>query len=202
MEVQKTKERKAILVDRVYTSSLQKSGTQTAQLRQEVVSTASYPTKQISNSHQDNPFAMDDFGFQKKDYVSTEQRVAFIDVPVGLSADDVLGNLPEKSTLYRVLSNRPIITDSQQYAINSIADVSLDTFANRQIVRYPEGNELAGQIVKDFNGKPQYRAVFYSNTPKEDQDLRNSDSEDFYASVQILAELNSNATVVQAQSAL
>ena len=92
------------------------------------------------------------------------------------------------------MSNKPIITDSQAYAVNQGLR-TMDDFANSQIVRYGDNTPDAGKIVKDDNGKPQYRAIFFSKTAKADVDLRNNDANDFYSSVEIKAELLGASTV-------
>ena len=191
-----------VTVDEVYASEYQKQGTLTAQLRQVITIVSLYPTKQISNDMQDNIFNMEDFGFEEKAYTNEENRVAWIDVPTGVSVDDVVARLPKTSVLYKVLSNRPILTSSQSYAVDSptLPETNLDTFGDRQIVRYPESNILAGQIVRDANGKPQYRAIFFSKTAKTDEDLRTSEAEDFYASNAVKAELAGSAHVIQDQN--
>lgn len=186
-----------ISVDKVYTSEWQKENTKTAQLRQEVTIVSSYPSQQVSNSHQDNPFSVEEFGFGTQEYENKEKRVAWIDVPPQASVSDVLGKIPNDATLYRVMSNRPIITDSQAYAIdNPEIELSLDDIANRQAVRYGEGHEKAGQLIPDANGKPQYRAIFYSNSPKEDVDLRTEAAEDMYMSPEIRAEIVGASAIV------
>jgi len=185
----------AVSVDKIYTADYQKEGTKTAQLRQKVVTTSFYPTKQISNSHQDNIFELEEFGFEEQEYRNEENRVAWIDIPAIInSVDDVVAKLPADSCLYRVMSNKPIITDSQAYAVNQGLR-TMDDFANSQIVRYGDNTPDAGKIVKDDNGKPQYRAIFFSKTAKADVDFRNNDAEDMYMSVQIRAELMGASTV-------
>ena len=52
----------------------------------------------------------------------------------------------------------------------------------------------------DSLGKPQYRAIFFSNSAKEDMDLRTEGPDDFYASASIKAELNSTEHVVTGQT--
>ena len=64
---------------------------------------------------------------------------------------------------------------------------TMDDYAESQIVRFGEGHVQEGQLIVDSNGKPQYRQVFYSNTPKEDVELRTEIAEDFYASASIKA---------------
>lgn len=189
-----------VTVDDVYVSDYQKDGTKTAQLRQVVTTKAYYPSKQITNSHSDNPFQLSDFGFEETEFESVESRVAWVDVPESASKDDVEGKLSPESTLYRILSNRPIITDSQEHAISSPEiELTLDDIANKQVVRYPKGHAQEGQIILDLNGKPQYRAVFFSATAREDEDTRNAVADDFYITDEIRAELHGASAVVNQQ---
>lgn len=190
-----------LAVSRVYKSDYQKEGTLTAELRQTVTTKSYYPSKSVANNMQDNIFGQADFGFEEQEYVNNEKRVAWIDVPEGMSAEQVtakLASFPE-ATLYRVLSNHPILTDSQVYAINA-GLTSKDAFAESQIVRFPEGNENAGKLALDSNGKPQYRAVFFSNAAKDDQDMRTEAADDAYVSEAIAAEINSSSHIVTGQT--
>lgn len=197
--IQKTVTKTAISVDDIYKGDFQKEGTKTAQLRQVVKTTALYPTKQVTSNHQDNPFSLVDFGFKATPYSNEENRVCWIDVPEGISDKvDVLAAIPKDATLFRMLSNRPILTNHQLYSIEA-NQKTMDDYANSQSVRFSKGHEKAGQLVADANGKPQYRAIFYSNTPKEDVDMRTELAEDFYASVQMRAEL-SGAHVIEGQT--
>ena len=75
----------------------------------------------------------------------------------------------------------------------------MDDYANSQVVRFGDSHEKAGQLVLDANGKPQYRAIFYSNIAKEDVDGRTEHAEDFYASAQISVEM-SGAQVMAEQT--
>lgn len=183
-----------VTIDKVYVGDYQKEGTKSCQLRQVVKTISYYPSKQIKSNMQDNPFSIVDFGFVEQEFPNTENRVAWIDVPQDASKDDVLAKLPETSCLYRVMSNRPILTNNQAYAIDEGLR-TMDEFAATQIVRYGTESEFAGQIVKDENGKPQYRQIFYSNVPKEDIDLRNANAADYYASSAIIAEMSGATTV-------
>jgi hypothetical protein len=192
--VRKEVKKSSVTIDKVYVGDYQKEGTKSCQLRQVVETTSYYPSKQISNNMQDNPFSLGEFGFEEQAFPNKENRVAWIDVPAALSQDDVLGRLPKDCCLYKVLSNRPILTNNQAYAIDE-GIRTMDEFASTQIVRYGENSPLSGQIVKDDNGKPQYRQIFYSNTPKEDIDLRNASGTDYYASAAIIAELNGASTI-------
>lgn len=187
-----------ISVDKVYAGDFQKEGTKSAQIRQAVKTVSFYPAKQITSSHQDNPFALGEFGFEEKDYENTENRVVWIDVPANCSIDDVLAKLPKESVLFRVLSNRPTLTNHQVYSIEA-NQKTMDDYANSQVVRFGNGHEKEGQLVLDANGKPQYRCIFYSNTAKEDIDGRTEHAEDFYASTQIRVEM-SGAQVMAEQT--
>lgn len=189
-----------VTVDKVYKSLYQKEGTNSAQLRQVVTTAAFYPSKRISNDHQDNIFSLEEFGFEEKEFTSEDHRVSWIDIPEAITnVDDVAARLPQESCLYKILSNRPIITDSQANAIdNPDLPLTLDKVANRQVVRYSDGNERAGQLILDPNGKPQYKHNFFSKTPKEDVDLRTEVANDYYVSDEIKAELL-GASVIQGQ---
>lgn len=183
-------------VSRVYNSDYQKEGTQTAELRQTVTTKSYYPSKSVSNNMQDNIFGASEFGFEEQEYVNNENRVAWIDVPMNTTPEQVLEKLKSfpNANLFRVLSNEPILTDNQVYAIKE-GLTTKDVFANRQVVRFPEGAkddagaDIGGQIALDPNGKPQYRSIFFSNTGKADMDKR-TDDEHYYASQEIADELS------------
>lgn len=189
---------------RVYSSDFQKEGTQTAELRQSIKTKAFYPAMAVSNDLQDNVFsAKEDFGATEKEFENVENRVAWIDVPHGTTVEEVQAKLAPHSgaCLYKMMSNKPILTSQQKYAIdNPELDVDMNTFANTQVVRYPADHASAGQIVTDVNGKVQYRAVFFSKVVKEDVDSRTADTADFYASPEIKAEINQEDNVIAEQT--
>ncbi len=189
--IEKRVSKSPIAVSRVYKSDFQKAGTLTAELKQIVTTTSSYPTKSISNSLQDNIFGMSEFGFEEKTYKNDETRVAWIDVPANSTAESVAAKLQAHSgaCLYRILSNKPIIADTEKFAINNPdMDVDLDTFANRQVVRYPIGAPQEGEIAEDGNGKIQYRRIAFSAVAMSDSDMRTADPADYYASAELAAE--------------
>jgi len=191
--IRKEVSKSAIIVSRIYKSPFQKGGTMTAELKQTITIKSWYPTKSIKNSLQDNIFTMTDFGFEEKEFVSKEVRVAWIDVPVETTKEQVEAKIASNSniTLYRILSNKPIISDTEQYAINnSDLDVDLNTFANRQAIRYPVGNVNAGELALDNNGKVQYRRIAFSTKNSEDTDMRSSDPANYYVSPELEAEVN------------
>ncbi len=189
-----------ISVDDILKAEFQKEGTISAQLRQVVETKSFYPSKKISNNMQDNLFATEDFGFAETEFLATENRVTWMDIPEGTTAQQVLDKLTNspKANLYRVLSNKPILTDSQEYAIGA-GTKTMDDFAEAQIVRYPESTilnentpeaqDVSNEIVLDKNGKVQYRRIFFSATGKEDVDTRTKEVEDVYMSKSIKMEL-------------
>lgn len=184
-----------LVVSRVYKSDYQKEGTLTAELKQTITTKSFYPTKAIANSLNGNVFSTSDFGFTDQEYTSTETRVAWIDVPVNSTVDTVKAKLAQfpEAGLYRIMSNHPIISDTEKYAINSPElNVNVDTFADRQAVRYPDNaeNGQGGKLAVDTNGKLQYRRVAFSPTKVEDIDQRTAETADYYASASLEAELN------------
>lgn len=195
--VEKTSSVSPITLDKpLYKSDYQKEGTITAQVRQVVTSTSSYPTKQISSNLQGSLFGITDFGFEKKDFTNSESRIAWIDVPVNATDELIKAKLDQANTngarLYRILSNHPILTNHQQYSIQS-GQRDMDYYANRQVVRYPENHPQAGQIVLDNNGKVQYRAIFFWESHMDDQDNRTVDPNDMFMSKEIAVELQGAA---------
>jgi hypothetical protein len=195
-----------ITVDVIRANEFQKEGTMTAQLRQLVKTTAFYPSKQIANEMQDNLFdAVKDFGFTEQAFVSEENRVGFMVVPVNASVEDVLKRLKEapEACLYRVISNQPILTSDQNYAISQGLK-TLEDFALTQIVRYPEGtvkegHDVSGQIVLDRNGKVQYRRIYFSINKKDDVDLRTTNPADVYMTDAIKVELAGASAAMPSQ---
>lgn len=177
-------------VTKVHATVYQKEGTLTAEIKQTITTKSYYPSKSVSNNMQDNPFSNADFGFSEQEYTSEEKRVAWVDVPVGSTVESVAAKLAvlPNATICKILANRPIITDSQQYAIKA-GLTTMDAIADKQVVRYPVGHPQAGALILDSKGKIQYKATFFKNTATEDSDLRTSDPVDFYASAAIKVEL-------------
>jgi len=179
-----------LTVSRVFTNMHQKEGTLTAELRQAVETKSFYPSKQIANDMQDNVFAVDDFGFGEQEFSNTENRVSWIDVPAGTTVEQVTAKLADNPNagLYRVLSNHPILTSGQVYAINNQITTK-EAIAESQVVRMPEGSPTPGALAPDPNGKPQYRGIFFSIDGKDDNDKRTSDVEDFFTTELISSEI-------------
>lgn len=200
-----------LIVDEIRLSDFQKKGTKTAIIKQKNIVKSFYPSAQVANSLQDNIFQAKEFGFEEQEFSTPETRVAFLNVPENLTIADVQKRLDEtpNKKLIRILSSKPIIADSEQYAIDSLdpilVNVTLDTFANKQAARYPAKNQdgtnhsQAGQLILDINGKVQYRRVVFSTKENaSDMDLRTVDTTDTYLSPQMQAEL-SNTFVVPNQ---
>ena len=187
-------------ISRVHATQWQKEGTLTAEIKQTVTTDSYYPSKSVSHNLQDNPFSTSDFGFTENAYSSTEKRVVWVDVPTGSTVESVatkLASLPN-ATIYKILANRPIISDSQNYAIGA-GLTSMEIIADKQAVRYPEGHNEAGKLIlKD--GKPQYKATFFKSTAKADEDLRTADTADFYATAIMKSELAETSISVEQET--
>lgn len=188
--IKTTVTKSSILVAEVKVSDFQKAGTKTAVLKQTVNTKSIYPSKSVSSDMQDNIFGMQDFGFEEQEFDSSRTNVAFLDVPENATVETVTAQLNKfpGATLYRVMSNEPILTDKQKYAISQGLK-TMDEFANSQVVRYGEGSGNAGELLLDSNGKVQYKAVYFSTKPKEDIDLR-TDSDEMYLSPELEMEYN------------
>jgi hypothetical protein len=194
-QITKTTTKSPISVDDIYVGKFQKQGTLTAMLRQKFTTVAKYPTAVHDSDMQDNIFSSSDFGDTTKDFTSVENRVAFIDVPEGTTKEAVvalLARIPE-ATLYKVLSNAPILTNNHQNAIDR-GLTTLDDIANSQVVRYGENHDNAGQLIMEA-GKVQYRKVYFSKTAKADIDRRNSESHPEYMSAEIALEATGEVSV-------
>lgn len=195
--VRKQVSKSSLEVTRVHATQWQKEGTLTAEIKQTVTTKSFYPSKSVANNLQDNPFATSDFGFEEKEFVSDSKRVVWVDSPIGSTVESVvakLAMLPE-ATIYRIYANRPILTENQEYAIKA-GLTTKDAIADKQVLRYGEGNENAGKLIlKD--GKPQYKADFFKSTAKADEDLRTEDPADYYATPTMKIELSTSITVGQ-----
>jgi len=199
--VRKESSKSPLAISRVHATAYQKEGTLTAELKQTVTNKSYYPSKSVSNNMQDNPFSTADFGFSEQEYTSEEKRVAWVDVPVGSTIESVaakLASLPE-ANIYKVLANKPILSDNQIYGINA-GLTSKEAIADKQAVRYPDGHPQAGTLILDTNGKVQYKATFFKSTAKADEDLRTADVTDFYATTAMNSELAGIAVSVQQET--
>lgn len=183
----------AVTIDKLYKSDYQKKGTQSVQLRQEVVTKSSYPSVQPKTG---GLFSTAEFGLETQDFESKETRIAWIDVPETATVDVVATRLAALASkgIMKVLANKPILNANQKNAIErGIAE--MDTFANSQIVRYPDEHEKSGEIILDKNGKIQYRVNNFEPEMTNDVlDKRTADPADYYASEELEQELAELAT--------
>lgn len=192
---------KRIMIDTekgIYKSNYQKAGTETVMLKQEVETKSYYPSTKLNNSLTKSIFEQEELGADEQEFVSTETRVAFLNVPVGTAmsvVEERLAKVSDKARIYRILSNRPILTDEQKSAIRN-GITTLETIANSQVARYPKGSSNEGQLVLDPNGKVQYRATFFHAEGKEDTDMRTADENDVYMTDEIREELNGDFITV------
>lgn len=183
------KEEGQIVVSELRVSPFQKEGTKTAMLRQDIKTISYYPKKKANNSLTDSVFGEEEFGFSESDFSSTEHRVCFINVPGDMTLEQVQAriNTAKGARLYRILSNHPITSESQEAAIRNGLR-TLNQFANKQVVRYGVNMPNAGELIT-WNGKPQYRGTYFSQSGKADLDLRTDDPDDYYVTPEIRAEL-------------
>jgi hypothetical protein len=197
--VRKETSKSGLEVSRVHATSYQKEGTLTAEIKQTITAKSYYPSKSVSNNMQDNPFSTAEFGFSEKEYVATEKRVAWVDVPLGSTVESVVAKLATvpDANIYKILANHPILSDNQQYGINA-GLTTKDSIADKQVVRYPEGHPQAGALILS-NGKPQYKATFFKSYTKEDEDLRTADPADFYATATMKVELAGTTQSISVQ---
>lgn len=205
--VKKTTTISPITLDKVGISGeFQKPGTKTAQVRQQVKTVTSYPSKKTSSDMQSGLFKAEDFGFETQNFENIENRVAFPLVPINATEEQIKANIAAANTaggcIYRVLSNEPILDDNQKYAVSAGLRTK-EQFANTQVVRYPDNERTqadgtAGKIWTDAQGKVQYRKTFFWDLPKEDVDLRNGKSS-YFTTSEIQAELE-GASVLQGQT--
>ena len=189
----------ALEISRVHATAYQKEGTLTAEIKQTVTTKSFYPSKSVSNNMQDNPFSTAEFGFSEQEYTSNSKRVVWVDVPLESTVESVatkLAALPNAS-IYRMYANKPILTDNQLYAI-SAGLTTKDAIADKQAIRYGEGDAQAGKLILK-NGKPQYKADFFKSTATADQDLRTEDPADFYATPTMKVELAGITTSISVE---
>lgn len=175
----------------LYKSDYQKDKTLSVMFRQVINTHSTYPAARVSSDKQNNLFSDEEFGFDGgQEFDSVSNRVAFMDVPEGTTIAQVQAKISANACIYKCLANRPVLTSNQMSAIQAGLR-TIDQFANTQAIRYPENeqtlaNGTAGQLILDADGKVQYRAQFFSNTEKADEDERGGE---YYLSPELKAEL-------------
>lgn len=178
-----------ITVDGIAKSNFQKEKTMTATLRQIIEIVAYYQGKQANDSLTDSIYSNDEFGFGEQEFASTETRVCFLNIPEGETEENLLAKLEKatKARIWKCLSNHPILSTQQTNSITRGLK-TMDEYANKQVIRYPEGHAMAGEIIVR-NGKVEYKIQRLSAIGKPDEDFRNSTPGDFYVSDDIRTEL-------------
>ena len=101
-------------------------------------------------------------------------------------------------TLYRVISNYPILTHE---ILNRIKNVN--SIANNQIFKYEEDCEFnshkKGDLILDTLGRPQFKLILFKFNNMEDIDLRSDDPLDYYQNSEIKILLNKTNKVLKNQ---
>lgn len=156
-----------IVVSRVYSSEYQKKGTLTAELKQ-VINTKSTYDDRKDDGYNDSLFD----GIQSQEHETTETRVYWSNVPAGSTVETVEEQLRKypQACLYKILASAPIVSDSEQWGIDK-QFTTLESIAERQLVRYPQGHPQAGDPIL-WHDKPQYRRICFSLVAREDEDRR------------------------------
>jgi hypothetical protein len=191
-----------ISVSRVYENNY-KPEFHTAELKQTVTTKSYYPSKSVNSDKQDNLFGTSEFGLEEQEYETTETRVAWMNVPIGTTVEQVEARLKQapEAVLMKSLSYTPILSSDQIYAIQQGLRTK-DDFAKSQAVRLPENEATiadgtAGKLAL-HEGNVQYRQVFFKLTKVEDEDLRTPDN--IYAPEELLVEagiLNTDLNIAQ-----
>lgn len=195
-----------VTLSRLYKSDFQKEGSITAEVRQLITTKSFYPSKKVDSNMQQGLAATAEFGYKEQEFTSEEHRVAFINVPEKWDSVITEGKIAEgnknKSCIYKVLANEPILDDKQKHAVEAGLRTK-DEFADSQAVRFPDGakdnsgNDIGGKLILDKNGNVQYRRTFYWGSPKADIDARST--ENVYLSQNLAVELK-GASVLAGQS--
>lgn len=156
-----------IIISRVYSSEFQRENTLTAELKQIVKTTSMYDNS-IDDGLNDSLFD----GTQSQEYETNETRVYWSNVPMGSTVESVKTRLNEypDACLYKILASKPIISDSEQWAIDR-GMTTISAIAERQLVRYPQNHAQAGEPVL-WHGTKQYRRICFSLISREDEDRR------------------------------
>ena len=198
-QVKITIERQPVVVSRLYKTEYNRDDAQTVELKQCVLKKTEYHDNTLSSDLSDNLYSHKDFRNESSNvFVSPpETRVTWLNIPeeVTLEEFEERLNKAEGACIYKILSNSPILTQAQQYAVNNPnSPLDIEHYCKAQVVRYPATSERAGEIVLDPNGRVQYRATFFSATHKDDVDERSYDVEGIVPEF-LLAELEQNAVL-------
>lgn len=125
-----------------------------------------YDKRQINSG---GLFGVEEFKLEEGQKFQSE-RVAFIDVPLGVSVEEVqkrIDALPN-AKIIRIMSDKPILSENQKAAIDK-GITTLEKIADRQMVRNSETGEL---VLRKDTGKPFYSKKVFSPTGEADVDMR------------------------------
>lgn len=129
-----------------------------------------------------------------------EKRVTWLNVPEGTTVEQIVERLNtlENPTLVRTLGLKPILSESQLTAMQKgINTKTWEQYAENYV---RNGNE--GLAVK-FQGRLQYRAIYFSDTFVTDNDNRITDLQELQAAEAIAAQREANgSSAVQMSSGL
>jgi hypothetical protein len=155
-----------------------KKGNASIQIIQEITTTSYYPTKQMNNNFTNISFGQE--VNEQNEYFSSEKRVTWVDVNrdnfPGKSDSEILALFQQylqskpEACIYKILSTEPILTDNQKKGI-AAGLTTLEAIAKKQLVCYGEKDTNAGSPIL-WNGLKQYKSTYFSETAKEDQNLR------------------------------
>lgn len=174
-----------------------KKGAQSVQLRQVVHTHVVYPATRYENNLQDNIFSAADFKSYGKEFTYKEERVAFIDVPEGLTLEQVQAKITQAekengACIYKITSSKPIVTEGQEYQMKQPgATKTMADYANSQVVQDGNGN----LIIR--GDKVVFRRTFFWSTKKDDVNLITEDPRDTYHTPEIIEKINQNNLIVK-----
>jgi|TARA_R110000782_G_scaffold193411_3_gene282969 hypothetical protein len=145
----------------------------TAQIRQVVKTTSTYPGKNVGNDKQDSLFGAAEFGGESKVYTKESNRIAWIDVPLDTTAAQVearIASLGAKGRIYQIVSIdiQDCLTDGHRYQIAEGNLELSDAMVKRSIPVIGDDGEPTGEAASDAEGNTLYRALYFSATGQED----------------------------------
>lgn len=141
-------------------------------------------------------FAAEDFG-PTKDF--DEKRVTWVNVPAGTTIAEVEARLNElpSPTLVRTLGLKPILTQSQVEAMQK----GINTKTWEQYAENFVKTSTTQEAVK-FQGRLQYRAIYFSDVYAEDNDNRLTDLRELQQAELEIAQSEANSPVQMANPSL
>lgn len=176
MENSITKERNEsrIIVEKV-SEHKYKDDVMSAQLRQVHSTKTTYPGKNVGNDKQDSLFEAEAFGGESKVYETTQNRVTWIDVPLGSTVESVqakVDSLGDNARIYQIVSTDVMdcLTSGHLYQITQ----GTMTLADQQESKALRNSD--GELVRDESGNILYRALYFSTKGQADLN-HNLDSE-------------------------